>query len=179
MSAAVSPRPGDQARVAVLVRAEPGEAFRVFTEEINEWWRTGLRYRVGGKNRSVIHLEPRVGGRLFEAIEGGAGARVVQTGRVTVWEPPARLVFEWRAVNFAPEEKTEVEVTFEARAGGTLVTVTHRGWAAIRPDHPARHAQEVPAFIRTLGLFWGDLMSSLREHTARPGSEDRAGIEEE
>jgi hypothetical protein len=29
---------------------------------------------------------------------------------VTVWEPQVRLVFEWRAKNFAPAEKTEVEV---------------------------------------------------------------------
>ena len=158
MSGDARPIPGDQARVAVLVQAPPAEAFRVFTEEINEWWRTGVRYRVGGKNRSIIHLEPRVGGRLFEAVEGGAGgARVVENGRVTVWEPPARLVFEWRAVNFAPSESTEVEVTFEARTRGTLVTVTHRGWAAIRPDHPVRHGEEAVAFIRTLGLYWGDL----------------------
>ncbi len=161
-----APIPGDQARASVLVRAAPAEAFRVFTDEINLWWRTGMRYRVAGKNRSVLHLEPRVGGRLFESIEAAAGARVVQTGTVTTWDPPRRLVFDWRNVTFAPTEKTEVEVTFEPRPGGTLVTVTHRGWAAIRPDHPARHGQEVPAFIRTLGLFWGDLLTTYREHSA-------------
>jgi uncharacterized protein YndB with AHSA1/START domain len=166
----MSAPPGDQARVSVLVKVTPEVAFQVFTEEIDRWWRRGLRYRVSGKGRGVVHLEPRVGGRLFESIESKGGTRVVESGRVTAWEPPSRLVFEWRAVNFAPGEATEVEVQFDPSPSGTLVTVTHRGWAAIRPDHPARHGLAVPAFIRMMGLWWGDLMSSLREHVAQSPS---------
>src|SRR3954454_7999019 len=113
---------GDQAVVSVLVRVPPDEAFRVFTEEIDIWWRRGMRYRLG-KGRSVIHLEPKLGGRLFESFELSSGReRVIETGRVTMWEPSARLVLEWRAANFAPQEKTEVEVSFEASPSGTLVT---------------------------------------------------------
>jgi uncharacterized protein YndB with AHSA1/START domain len=156
--------PGDEARVSVLVAVAPEAAFRVFTEEIDQWWRRGLRYRIGGKGRSVIHLELWVGGRLFESLETASGVRVVETGRIRVWEPPTRLVFEWRAVNFAPSEKTEVEVLFQPAPNGTLVTVTHRGWSCIRPDHPARHGLAVPAFLRMMGLWWGELMTSLREH---------------
>lgn len=159
--------PGDQARVAVLVAVEPDVAFQVFTEEIDLWWRRGLQYRVSGKGRGIMHLEPRVGGRLFESIQSKRGTKVVETGRVTAWEPPTRLVFEWRGVNFAPGETTEVEVLFDPSPSGTLVTVTHRGWAAIRPDHPARHGHEVAAFVRMMGMWWGDLMTSLREHVAR------------
>ena len=165
MSAEGAALPGDQARASVLVKVSPPEAFRVFTEEINEWWQSGLRYRVGGKQRSVLHLEPRVGGRLFESYETPSGARVIEGGRVTVWQPPRRLAFEWRAVNFAPAEKTEVDVQFEASDRGTLVTVTHRGWSRIRADHPVRHGDEVTAFLRRMGLWWGDLLTSLREHT--------------
>ena len=160
MSAA--PPSGDQAVASVLVRVAPAEAFRVFTEEIDAWWRTGMRYRLG-KGRSVIHLEPQPGGRLYESVASGAGTRIFETGRVTTWQPPRRLVLEWRAVNFAPEEATEVEVTFEPSPSGTLVTVCHRGWSRIRPDHPVRHGQDVPAFMRMYGLWWGDLMTSLRE----------------
>jgi uncharacterized protein YndB with AHSA1/START domain len=163
MSAPVQSPPGDRAVVSVLVKVEPKEAFRVFTEEIDSWWRGGMKYRVG-KHRSVVHFEPRLGGRMFESFEDGSGGRIVETGRVTVWDPPARLVFEWRAVNFAPKEQTEVEVTFEPSPSGTLVTVCHRGWSRIRPDHPVRHGQDPPSFLRTMGRFWGDLMSSLREH---------------
>jgi uncharacterized protein YndB with AHSA1/START domain len=159
--------PGDQARASVSVAVDPAEAFRAFTEEIDQWWRRGLEYRVSGRGRGVLHLEPGVGGRLFEEVASASGPRAVETGRVTAWEPPARLVLEWRAVNFAPGEATEVEVTFEPARTGTLVTVTHRGWSRIRPDHPVRHGAEVPAFIRTMGLWWGELLSALREHAAR------------
>lgn len=153
---------GDQASVSVLVRVPPAEAFRLFTEEIDSWWRGGLKYRIG-KRRSVVHLEPKLGGRLFESFETAAGAKVKETGRVTCFEPPQRLVLEWRAVNFAPHEKTEVEVTFEPSPSGTLVTVRHRGWSQIRPDHPVRHGEDASAFMRTMGLWWGELMTSLRE----------------
>jgi uncharacterized protein YndB with AHSA1/START domain len=162
--------PGDAARVSVRVAVAPAEAFRVFTEEIDLWWRRGLKYRVAGKRRGILCIEARVGGRLFESLPTGKGTRVIETGRVTVWDPPARLVFEWRATNFAPAEKTEVEVRFEPSGDdATLVTVTHRGWAAIRPDHPARHGQDVAPFLASMGRFWGDLLTSLREHTTADG----------
>jgi uncharacterized protein YndB with AHSA1/START domain len=159
-----SAAPGDQATVTVFVSAAPDVAFRIFTEEIDLWWRHGLQYRVAGKRRGILCLEPHVGGRLFESFDTDSGTRVVETGRVTSWEPPSRLVFEWRAVNFAPAEKTEVEVLFEPSRNGTLVTVKHRGWSAIRPDHPARHGLDVPAFVRMMGMWWSGLLTSLREH---------------
>jgi uncharacterized protein YndB with AHSA1/START domain len=161
-----APPRGDCARVSVLVLVEPSAAFRVFTEEIDAWWRGGLKYRLG-RQRSVLHLEPKLGGRLFESFASKSGGRVRETGRITCWEPPARLVFEWRAANFRGEEKTEVEVRFEPSPSGTLVTVQHRGWSQIRADHPARHGQDSPAFIRSTGLWWGELLSSLREHVAK------------
>ncbi|HEM47048.1 MAG TPA: hypothetical protein ENO23_08390, partial [Alphaproteobacteria bacterium] len=143
--------PGDRARASVLVRVGVEDAFRVFTEEIDRWWRRGYAYRVAGTRRGIICLEPKVGGRLFESFEDDDGeTRVVETGRVTEWAPPSRLVFEWRAANFAPGEKTEVEVLFAPASRGTLVTVTHRGWSAIRPDHPARHGKETVAFVRMM-----------------------------
>lgn len=157
---------GDVARVSVQVAVDPADAFRIFTEEIDQWWRRGIRFRASGRRTGVLCLEAGVGGRLFESFDSGKGPRVVETGRVTVWDPPARLVFEWQGVNFAPDEKTEVEVLFQPSSTGTLVTVTHRGWSRLRPDHPARHGQDVRPFIRTLGLWWGDLMTSLREHAA-------------
>jgi uncharacterized protein YndB with AHSA1/START domain len=161
--------PGDEAAVSVSVAVEPSLAFEIFTEEIDQWWRHGRKYRIG-KPGGVIHLEPGVGGRLFESYDRASGTKIVETGRVTVWDPPARLVIEWRAVNFAPDERTEVEVLFEPNGGSTLVTVRHRGWAQIRPDHPARHGQPVPQFIRSMGMWWADLMTSLREHAATRGS---------
>ena len=33
-----------------------------------------------------------------------------------------------------------------------------------------RHGKDVPAFLRDLGMWWGALMSSLREHASAPGA---------
>jgi uncharacterized protein YndB with AHSA1/START domain len=159
--------PGDRARATVLVAVEPQEAFRIFTEEIDQWWRRGLKYRVSGKRRGILHLEPKVGGRLFESFDAHDSTKVVQTGTVTAWEPPSRVVFDWRNVNFAPSETTQVEVVFAPSPSGTLVTVTHSGWNHIRLDHPARHGHEVSAFVRMMGMWWGELLSALRVHAAR------------
>ena len=154
--------PGDQAKVSLLVRVPPAEAFRIFTEEIDGWWRSGRKYRMG-RDRSVVHLEPKLGGRLFESFAAPSGTeKILQTGVVTAWEPPARVVLSWRAANFRADETTEVEVRFEPTRSGTTVTVIHRGWSAIRPDHPARHGEGMSEFTRTLAAWWGDLMTSLR-----------------
>ncbi len=171
----------DKTRVSLRVAAPREIAFSVFTEEIDAWWRHGKRYRMG--EPSVMQLEPGVGGRLVEKVKLPSRERVFEIGRVTAWEPPARLVIAWRPVNFRPSDpSTEVEVTFERAIGhsgeGTLVTLEHRGWSQVRPDHPARHGEEARAFIASMGRWWGDLGAALREHVARqaePASTEPGG----
>jgi len=154
--------PGDRARASVGVAVPPAQAFRIFTEEIELWWRRGPRFRCAPGDAGLIALEPRVGGRVFESYTVGSRERVVEIGRIRVWEPPRRLLFDWRAANFAPAEHTEVEVLFEPTTDGTRVTVTHRGWAAIRPDHPVRHGKTGADFSREIGLWWGALLAAWR-----------------
>ena len=151
----------------VRVDVSLGEAFRIFTEEIDQWWRRGRRFRNVGGDRSVIVIEPKLGGRLYESFDTKRGSKVIETGRVTVWEPPHRMELEWRLINFSADEKTHVEVTFEPTSRGTIVTVTHSGWSEIRADHPARHELDVAPFIGELGRNWGGLLSSLRLHAQR------------
>ena len=95
---------GDKARVMVTVPVAPTVAFDVFTQETDLWWRRGVRYRVAGRNPGTLAFECKQGGRLFEQYEGPAGTRVHEAGAITIWEPPARLEFEWRGSNFAPGE---------------------------------------------------------------------------
>jgi uncharacterized protein YndB with AHSA1/START domain len=154
---------GDRVSVTVTVGVEPAVAFEVFTQEIDRWWRKGKRYRIGRREPSVICLEPGIGGRVFEQYEGNDGTRVHESGRITVWDPPAHLAFEWRGVNFAPGEVTLVDVTFTATETGTRVVLDHSGFAKLRPDHPVRHGEPDVQFIRRLGLWWGDLLKGLRE----------------
>ena len=164
----------DQTTVSVTVATDPTTAFEIFTRETDQWWRRGPKFRIAGKERGLLRFEPWVGGRLIEEFESPEGPQVFTKGTITAWEPPQRFRFEWRGVNFAPGESTRVEVQFEAVPTGTRVTVRHSGWAALRDDHPVRHGQQGPAFIRMIGLWWGELMTSFREFTLRP-QEHRPG----
>ena len=160
-------RAGDKARVSVLVRVPPADAFDVFTREIDLWWKQGPKFRIAGRRRGQLNFEGGVGGRMFEsfaATEGSSVERTFDVGRITVWDPPVRLEFEWRGVNFAPSEKTIVEVRFDPSPSGTWVTVEHRGWSALPDDHPVRHGVAGAAFAGGMGRWWGELLSSLREH---------------
>jgi uncharacterized protein YndB with AHSA1/START domain len=154
--------PGDRARVTVRVAVEPQVAFTVFTEEIDRWWRHGPRYRLGKGAVGKLAIEPGLGGRITETY-GKGGRKVHDVGKVTVWEPPARLAFEWRSITFEPDEVTTVEVSFTASGEGTEVTLEHRGWSAIRGDHPVRHGAVGAEFMRSIGLWWGGLLTSYRE----------------
>ncbi|MEO8701582.1 MAG: SRPBCC domain-containing protein [Kofleriaceae bacterium] len=161
---------GDKVRVQTFVAVPLHDAFSVFTEEIDQWWRRGPAYRIAGKNPGTLHLEPKLGGRIFEEYSKKSGTGLHEIGTITTWEPPNRLVFEWRGVNFVAGESTTVEVVFEASGEGTRVTLEHRGWAALRADHPVRHGKDVQAFIRDIGMWWGGLLTSMRERaTSRTG----------
>jgi uncharacterized protein YndB with AHSA1/START domain len=153
---------GDRARVSVSVAIPPSRAFHVFTADIDQWWRHGMKFRQSASPSSLLRIEPKVGGRLFESFEAEGTQHIVEVGRVRIWEPPRQLSFTWRNANFAPHEHTEVEIQFEPTASGTLVTVTHTGLAALRADHPARHGLQGADFCRMIGLWWGEQMSSLR-----------------
>ncbi len=153
---------GDQAKAVVTVAVPVHDAFRIFTHEIDLWWRRGRRFRNTAIASGIICLEPRVDGRVFESFTVNEQETVVEIGRIKAWEPPGRLLFDWRASNFAPSESTEVEVLFETVPTGTRVTVIHRGWLHIRSDHPVRHGLTSPEFVRMMGFWWGDLLTSLR-----------------
>jgi uncharacterized protein YndB with AHSA1/START domain len=151
---------GDSVRVETTVAASPARVFEAFTRETDLWWRRGPKYRLSNKYEGRVELTPGVGGELLMHTP----RRSFVLGRVLVWEPGARLVLEWRNVNFAEGERTEVEVWFEATPSGkTRVTLEHRGWSAIRPDHPARHGLVGREFNAMMGNWWAGLLASLRE----------------
>jgi uncharacterized protein YndB with AHSA1/START domain len=155
-------RSGDQASATVTLPVTPAEAFELFTRDIELWWRRGPRYRQAPGDRGFIRIEPGAGGRVYESFDAAKGPRVIEVGRTKVWDPPLRLLFEWRAANFAPAETTEVEVLFKPTASGTQVTVVHRGWSALRAGHPVRHGLAGAEFSRMIGLWWGEQLTALR-----------------
>ena len=157
---------GDQVTASVSVACPRPRAFDLFTREIDQWWRRGPRYRNSTDARALIHIEPFVGGRVFESSVVDGAEQAFEIGRVTHWEAPLELGFSWRNAVFGEDEITHVEVRFDDHGSSTLVTVTHRGWAAIRADHPARHGLATAEFQRMIGRWWGDQLMALRQRAS-------------
>jgi len=151
------------ARVITYVEVSPLDAFEVFTAEVDLWWRRGPRFRGGGPESELYFEHDGRGRRLLERGHEG----VFEIGRVQVWEPGKRLLLEYRLRNFATDERTEVEVRFEEQGKGTRVVLEHRGWEALRPEHPARHGLTGESFSGMIGLHWGDLITAFRQHARK------------
>jgi uncharacterized protein YndB with AHSA1/START domain len=113
-------------RKTVVVRRAPEEAFAIFTQRFGTWW-PYTQYSLGQEGAAACGFEPRLGGELYETSGSGERSR---WGTVRAWEPPRRFVLAWHPGRDA-DEATEVEVRFEPVAGGTRVTLEHRGWEAL------------------------------------------------
>ena len=161
------PLAADGARAMVQVAVPPAVAFVKFTQEIDQWWRRGPRFRNAPGEGGLICIEAGIGGRVFESFSDRGADCVVELGRVLAWEPPRHLSFAWRNSNFAPGEQTLVEIDFEPSGSGTRVTVQHSGWNQLRADHPARHGLATAAFLEHTGRWWGDQLTALRVRCAR------------
>ena len=113
-----------EVRTSVTVALAQERAFTRFTTELGAWW--PAEYTWSQQVLEEIGMEPRVGGWCFEL---GPGGFRLDWGRVTVWEPPARVVFTWqigptRVPQPDPAQASEVEVAFEE----SRVELVHRGF---------------------------------------------------
>jgi uncharacterized protein YndB with AHSA1/START domain len=145
--------------VALRVKATPARAFDVFTREIGLWWKPNALFQFTPRSPGTLSFEQGLDGRLIETLANG---KVFEIGRVTAWEPGARLAFTWRQATFRPDQNTHVEVMFEAIGDETRVTVTHLGWDSVPADHVARHGFPDALFLRRHGEWWQVLLASLR-----------------
>lgn len=149
--------------VALRVRATPERAFAAFVQEIGAWWRPNGLFQTTPRDPGVIAFEPGEGGRLTETLASG---KVFEIGRITAWEPPARLVFSWRQANFPPDLQTEVEVRFEAVGEETRVSVEHRGFDQVPGGSAARHGFPDQVLLMRLAEWWQRLLTSYRDTAA-------------
>ncbi|KMW60360.1 Glyoxalase/Bleomycin resistance protein/dioxygenase domain [Candidatus Rhodobacter oscarellae] len=112
----------------VTVPLTPERAFRLFTEEMASWWpldRHAVSAEDGGAKDVTVPAE--IGAQIFETTPSG---KKVPWGRVTEHRPGHRFATSWHPGR--PEaEATQVEVTFDAVADGTRVTLVHSGWQAL------------------------------------------------
>lgn len=111
-------------RKTVTVEASIDHAFKVFTEDIGDWWPI-QSHSVHEEGAVSVGMETREGGAIFEVWQEGREV----WGEITTWDPPQRIVFTWHP-GYAREEATEVEVRFASRGNITVVELEHRGWEA-------------------------------------------------
>ena len=146
--------------VALRVKAGPARAFEAFTAEIGTWWRPNPIFRFTLRDPGALSFEPGQEGRLIETLPDG---KVFEIGKVRAWDPPHRLVFDWRQASFAPDQTTQVEVHFEAIGDETRVTVEHTGWDSVPAAHVARHGFPDAIFLRRHAEWWQSLLASYKE----------------
>lgn len=146
--------------VSLRVSATPEEAFRVFTEEIGLWWRPASLFQLTPRGDGELRFEPGENGRLLTTLANG---KQFEIGRITAWAPGAHLAFTWRQATFAPDQQTHVQVRFEVVGDDTRVTVEHRAWDAIPPEHAARHGFPLQLFQLRLAEHWRTLLGALAQ----------------
>src|SRR6266571_9439049 len=123
-------------RRTATVRPDPEGAFELFTERMGSWWpvdaysRAVSEFADGDVQVARLELQAHLGGSLLEHVSDG---RTLPWAEITAWHPPHHVLMAWRPHSM-PEPPTEVEVTFTARRGGTLVEVDHRGWERLSRD---------------------------------------------
>ena len=114
-------------RKRLCVPIEPNDAFRLFTVDIGSWWPYATHSRAEEEQAvAQVVFEEGAGGRIYKIMTDGTEG---YWGTVTAWEPPHRVVFDWRPNDREGQPHTEVDVTFTpGDDGGTIVELEHRGW---------------------------------------------------
>lgn len=130
-------------------------AFEVFTERIGQWWPLHMFSitvdEEGGNPPETVIMEMTSGGRLYERTASG---EELDWGKVLVWEPPKRLVLEWRPSR-EPTIPTEIEIRFTADAQGTRVDLEHRGWERLGARAAEARAGYDSGWRTVIGLYAG------------------------
>jgi uncharacterized protein YndB with AHSA1/START domain len=105
----------------IALRCPPAHAFRVFTEMVDLWWPRGHRRT----HEAELVFETSPSGRLFERAPDGSEWEL---GRITAFEPPTRLSFDW--FPGSPAAPTAVEIVFRPADGGSEIAIVHRALSA-------------------------------------------------
>ncbi len=145
--------------VALRLRAPPERAFEAFVAQIGAWWRPNVMFRTTPRPPGALAFEPGEGGRLTETLASG---KVFEIGRITLWDPPRRLVFTWRQAAFPLDLHTEVEIVFEPVGDETRVSVEHRGFDRVPQGNAARHAMPDEVLLKQLGHYWRAQLDAYR-----------------
>jgi uncharacterized protein YndB with AHSA1/START domain len=124
-------------------------AFDTYVERIGEWWDPA--YTVNAATLKTVTIEPHVGGRVFAThLDEGD----FEWGRVTLWEPPHRLVYtSWLAQ--IPEHASEISIELAPTDLGCSFRFEHGGWTAANADDRAKFSEWPRILARFIALANG------------------------
>jgi uncharacterized protein YndB with AHSA1/START domain len=128
----------------IHVNATPETAFRVFTEQIGDWWPLE-HYSVLDGVQTVVFEEDRI-------VERAADGSESVWGEILDFEVAGRLRFTWHPGR-DDADPTEGEVTFATDGDGTAVTLVHSGWERLSEERRAGRADYDNGWPRVLDLF--------------------------
>lgn len=155
---------GSAVIVSLRVQASPQRAFAVFTEEIAAWWKPERFFQLTPRGDGTLRFEPGENGRLVTDLPNG---KTFEIGRITAWQPGAKLAFTWRQATFTPDQQTHVTVTFDSVGEGeTRITVEHRGWESVPQEHVAKHGFPERPFLARQGEHWRALLAAMSQQIA-------------
>ena len=137
-------------RKSVTVRWDQATAFRRFTERIADWWPVAT-HSVCKSGEGTVTLEPRIGGRLYEAAPDGTEH---PWGTVTEWDPPHRVAFTWHPGR-PVDTRQEVAIAFRPAGAGCRLDLVHTGWERLGERGAETRAGYVTGWDFVLGRFAG------------------------
>jgi uncharacterized protein YndB with AHSA1/START domain len=149
----------DAVRATITVGVSQQRAFEVFTAQFGTWW--PKEYSIGEADMADFVVEPEAGGRWYEV---GVDGTECDTGRVTAFEPPKRLVLAWHLnENFQydpdPAHASEIEIRFIAEdPTRTRVELEHRDFE--------RHGAGAQAVHDGVDQGWSYCLELYARHTA-------------
>jgi uncharacterized protein YndB with AHSA1/START domain len=146
-------------RSMTTVAVSQQRAFEVFTAQFGDWW--PKEYSIGEADMADFIVEPKAGGRWYEV---GVDGTECDTGRVSAFEPPERLVLAWHLDGHwqydpDPEHASEVEVRFIAETPtSTRIELEHRGFE--------RHGAGAQAVHDGVDRGWSYCLELYTQHLA-------------
>jgi hypothetical protein len=147
-------------RVETTVAAPIDHAFAVFTGQCDRWWPP--TFRLSDVHGSPVLIEPRTGGRWYEA---PAGRPELDWGAVLEWDPPRAVTLSWQITpQFGPEPDPRRASRVEARFTADGPSRTN---VALVHSQIERHGDDWEAMREAVANAWPDIMETYAK-TATP-----------
>lgn len=137
----------DPIEKSLEVPLSPGEAFALFTSDIDTWWPKASHSVTGAKAKVTFPAH-----KDDEIIEESEDGTINVWGKLIAYEPGAYLAFSWYPGR-QESEATIVTVTFTATDNGTCCNLTHGGFDILGGTADAVSTSYLTGWDLVLGCY--------------------------